>query len=373
MNLAGKPERPVHGGLNLAELDALGLRPEEVVDFSASINPLGPPPRALEAARSVNLAAYPDPECHRLRDAIGDALQVQPDCILPGNGSTELIHLLGRAFLAAGDRALIFAPTFGEYEAACRGQGVAPDMFCQVEGATAQDANGDDVFRVDISAALDCISNLRPSITFLCNPNNPTGVYLGEEEIGSIALALQDIGLLVLDEAYLPFVEDRWDSTQLLSLGNVVLLRSMTKDYALTGLRLGYILAREEVIARVRSQQYSWSVNALAQAAGIAALADREHIDRGREEVREGKKYLQDAAHSLGVECPPAAANFLLLRVGDATGLRREMLVRHRVCVRDCTSFGLPEYIRVGVRTMDDNRRLAAALEDVLTSGESVA
>ena len=362
----------MHGGLNIAELESLGLRPEEVIDFSASINPLGPSRRALEAARSVNLAAYPDPDCLKLREAIGGALDVEPSRILPGNGSTELIHLLARAYLGADDTALIFAPTFGEYAAACRIQGVTPVTVFPPSLEIAERP-----FHWDLPGALDSIAILRPAVVFLCNPNNPTGVYLGHDEVTSIARALQGIGLLVLDEAYVPFVEEPWDSTPLLRSmtsdeGNVVLLRSMTKDYALTGLRLGYMLASEEIVGRVRSFQYSWSVNAPAQAAGIAAIADREQVRKGREAVREGKEYLLKTARSLGLECAPSAANFLLLRAGswNAGELRRQLLTRHKVCVRDCASFGLPEYIRAGIRTMDDNRRLADALKQVL-NGES--
>ena len=366
MNTTDNHSRPVHGGLSVAELESLGLRPEEVTDFSASINPLGPSPRVLEAAQSVYLGAYPDPDCLKLREAIGGALGMEPRHILPGNGSTELIHLLARAFLGPEDTALIFSPTFGEYAAACRIQGAVPVTVLPPSLEIAERP-----FHWDLTGALESISVLRPSIVFLCNPNNPTGVYLGHDEVAGIARAMRGIGILVLDEAYISFVEEPWDSTPLLRSmtsdgGNVALLRSMTKDYALTGLRLGYMLASEEIVGRVRSLQYSWSVNSPAQAAGIAALAEPVQVEKGREEVREGKEYLLDVARSLGMECGPSAANFLLLRVGRAAELRRQLLTRHKVCVRDCASFGLPEYIRVGIRTMDDNRILADALKQVL-------
>ncbi len=356
-------DRPVHGGLNAAELESLGLRPEDVIDFSASINPLGPSTLALDAARRVNLAEYPDPDCLKLRDAIGRELGVEMRRILPGNGSTELIHLICRAFLGGGDAAVVFAPTFGEYAAACRMQGIDPVSI----------QSSRDAFKWDIPAAIDRISNIRPKLAFLCNPNNPTGIYLAMEEVLGIAASLGESGLLVLDEAYVSFVEESWDSTHLLSMGNVALLRSMTKDYALTGLRLGYMLAPAEVVEQVGRFQYSWSVNAPAQAAGISAISDREQVERGKEAVRQGKEYLENAASSLGLECLPASANFLLFRVGRASELRSILLKRYGLCVRDCTSFGLPEYIRVGVRTMDDNRKLANALADVVASGEWLA
>ena len=358
----------MHGGLNEAELESLGLVSEEVIDFSASINPLGPSPRVLEAARSVNLAAYPDPECLKLRKALGAVLNVEPECILAGNGSTELIHLLARTYLGPEDTALIFAPTFGEYAAACRVQGISPVMVFPPSPELAEAE-----FRWDMQGAIDSITTLRPSIVFLCNPNNPTGVYLGKSEVRKIAEALQGVGLLALDEAYVPFVDEAWDSTTFLSLGNVVLLRSMTKDYALTGLRLGYMLASEEIVEPVRTFQYSWSVNAAAQAAGVAALAEPEQVEKGRNAVRKGKEYLVEMARSLGIDCAPAAANFLLLKVGRAAELRLELLKSHKVCVRDCASFGMPEYVRVGVRTMEDNRKLADALTKVLSSRQDSA
>ena len=348
--------RPFHGGLNAAELELLGLRVGEVTDFSASVNPLGPSGRALAAARGVDLAAYPDPDCFKLREAIGRAAGVAPGWVLPGNGSTELIHLLARALLNPGDAALIFAPTFGEYAAACRIQGVEAEAF-------PADPPG---FRWDLAAALERIAARRPAAVFLCNPNNPTGVYLPPDDVRAVAGALRGVGALILDEAYVAFAENPWDATPLLGAGNVALLRSMTKDYALTGLRLGYLLAPESIVDRVRGYQYSWSVNGPAQAAGIAALSDAGPVARGRDVVRVGKEYLTNVARDIGVECVVGAANFLLFRVGDAAAVRGELLRRHKICVRDCASFGLSEYIRVGVRVMDDNRRLAAALRQVL-------
>ena len=361
-------KRPVHGGLNFAELESLGLRPEEVIDFSASINPLGTSRLALDAAQRVNMAAYPDPECLELRRAIGASLGVGPSNVLPGNGSTELIHLLARAFLGPDDTAAIFAPTFGEYAAACRTEGVEPLPIVPPDGGA-----GDGNFGWDLSQAIDQIVQISPSLVFLCNPNNPTGVYLREDEIRSVAEALTGFGVLALDEAYASFVDESWDSTCLLSMGNVVLLRSMTKDYALTGLRLGYLLAPKEIVAGIRRFQYSWSVNAPAQAAGIAALSDPAHVAKGREVVGEGKEFLVGVAQSLAIECPPASANFLLLKVGCAQDIRSTLLREHRICVRDCASFGLPEYIRVGVRMMPHNQRLAQALRLVMAGRDVLA
>ena len=361
METSHSQERPVHGGLNPAELSTLGLDPREIIDFSVSINPLGPSPQVLEAIENPELAAYPDPDCIDLRRAISRHTGVHAGQIVIGNGSTELIHLLARALLGPHESAVVFSPTFGEYAAAFRLQGVEPAAV-----STAPEG-----FEWNLGQARDVIASVRPKIVFLCNPNNPTGTYLCEHEVRSVAQALGNTGLLVVDEAYLPFVDDGWDSLALLSMGNVALLRSMTKDHALTGLRLGYLLASVDVTNLVRKFQYSWSVNSLAQVAGLAALGDPDHVAEGREVVSQGKEYLSEAASSFGLECPPSAANFILLKVGQATRVRRDLLTQHGVCVRDCTSFGLPEYIRVGVRTMVENQVLVKALSSVLSPRSS--
>ena len=345
---------PIHGGLNARELESLGLCPEEVLDFSASINPLGAGPGVKAALRSLPPDAYPDRTCLKLRRALGSHLGIDPQAILAGNGSTELIHLIARAFLSPGDTAVIFTPTFGEYAAACRLGGVSPVSIPSHRAAE---------FQWDLPDALNRISGLKPSLVFVCNPNNPTGTYLGEDEVRQIAEVLDSHGLLVLDEAYRSFVDKRWRSQALLRRGNVALLRSMTKDYGLAGLRLGYLLAAPAVVAQVGKFQYSWSVSAAAQAAGSVALNHPRHVERGRRMVGASKAFLTSALARMGLECLPSAANFLLIRVGDASRLRLELLKRYKICVRDCGSFGLPEHIRVGVRNIEDSRRLVQALK----------
>lgn len=347
---------PVHGGLNYTELKSLGLAPGNIMDFSASINPLGTAPEVLKAINGVDPAAYPDPGCLELREALGAYLDLPPERILIGNGSTELMHMLARACLEPGARAVIFAPAFGEYEAACRMQNVEPVFIL---------AGQDRGFRWDLPAALDKLAAMQPALVFLGNPNNPTGNYLGEDALRQLAAVIHPDALLVLDEAYLSFVERRWDAKPLLARGNVALLRSMTKDHALAGLRLGYLLALPETLDRICAFGYSWSVNALAQAAGIAALKHHDHVIGGRETVHAGKEFLHKELARIGLEYIPSAANFLLVKVDDAAFLRRKLLTVHGICVRDCASFGLPQHIRIGVRPVEDCRQLIHALEHV--------
>jgi histidinol-phosphate aminotransferase len=256
--------------------------------------------------------------------------------------------------LGKSGRALIMAPTFAEYEAAARRAGAAVILQGAIEEKD---------FIWDISAACREVRHQRPGLVFLCQPNNPTGLYLEREVVESLAEAAGQ-GLLVLDEAYISFVYEAWDSCQLLSRGNVVVLRSLTKDCALAGLRLGYALCPSDVARALSASQPSWSVNAVAQAAGVAALADREHWLRGISCVQEGRGYLYLELGALGYKVLLSVANFLLVKVGDATALRRQLLSRG-LCVRDCTSFGLPEYIRIGVRTLPECQRLVEALREV--------
>ena len=355
------PARPVHGGLNGTELRALGLRAAEVLDFSASINPLGVSPAVTEALRHLDLAAYPDPECGELRDVLADHVALEPERILVGNGATELIHLLARALLRSGESAAVFSPTFGEFEAACRLQGVAPVHLAPAEQRT---------FRWDLPVAVRRIAALRPALLFLCNPNNPTGTYLGADDLEAIAAALGDAGLLVLDEAYAPFVERRWDTTRLLRLGNVVLLRSMTKDHALTGLRLGYLLGPRAVVRQVRRWQPSWSVNAAAQAAGIAALS-RPRTRRTRPPGGTVGPPLPDA----GAREPGTARYRCHRQLPAGAGRRRRGAavaaaagtppVRARLRLVRAA-----RHVRIGVRRMADCRRLVGALRQVLGNGD---
>lgn len=364
--------RPVHGGVRPAELRALGLRPEEVLDFSASVSPIGPPAGLWDALHGVDLAAYPDPQCLAFREALSRRLSAQfpnpppagpiaPERILVGNGSTEIIHLLARAFLlparpGAVNSAFLLTPTYGEYSGACRLAGAA------VSSLDASAAGG---FRWDLKEAARRITSERPGLVFLCNPNNPTGVFLASSEVELLASATSHAGgLLVVDEAYVSFADDPLGSLPLLGCYEIVLLRSMTKDYALTGLRLGYSLASEEVTERLASFQPDWSVNSLAQAAGLAALADTGYLPRARHAVAQAKEHLRAGLASLGFPAPPSSANFLLVQVGD--GARwREKLRRRGLFVRDCASFGLSDYIRVGIRSMPDCQRLVEAMAEL--------
>lgn len=349
---------PVHGGLSLRELRSLGLSGEAVIDFSVNSNPLGPPSRALEALRKLDISAYPDPENLELREALSVNTGVPAGQIAVGNGTTELIHLLVRTAATRERRIIILTPTFSEYETAVRRSGA--------DAVTVTAAEQED-FHWDMMEVCRTIRKLEPELVFLCNPNNPTGVYLSRKDVESVIAAV-GYGLLAFDESYTAFVDEPWKTADLLDHGSVVILHSMTKEYAMAGLRLGYALGPEPMIRALLVNQPSWSVNAAAQAAGFAALSDPAYLVRSRACVQESKSFLIRELQALGLSVVPSAANFIMVRVGNAARLRQELLIRG-ISVRDCTSFGLPAYIRIGVRTMRDCQQLIAAVEPIIAAG----
>ncbi len=343
----------VHGAPDPAELARRGLRPEAVLDFSVNANPYGPSPAVSAALARVPLDRYPDRECGALRRALSAHLGVAPEQIVAGNGTADLLWLLALAFLRARDTVLIVGPTFGEYSRA------AALMGARVETWTAGAGAGFAVDPVLVEAALQ---RARPRLAFVCNPNNPTGCLVPVEVIDAWAKAYPRT-LFVVDEAYLSFAEGA-RSALTLNAANVLVLRSMTKDYALAGLRLGYLAGPEALVAVVAAVRAPWSVNALAQAAGVAALSDPAHLAESLANLRQAKLQLLAGLGNLGLSCVPSSTHFFLVKVGDGTALR-DTLLRKGILVRDCASFGLPEYVRVATRRPEENARLLAALREV--------
>ena len=350
-------KRPVHGSITPAELRELGLNIDDVIDFSSNINPLGMSAYLKDAMINVDISRYPDPDCLELREALAKETGLDIASIIVGNGSTELIHLIARAFLNRNSAAAILSPTYGEYETACRLAGTEPAFIKTEEGRD---------FRWSIPGVCKQIKAIAPRIVFLCNPNNPTGVLLKSSDVVKIA-ASADPGLLIIDEAYMPFADDPWDATTLLDMGNIVVMRSMTKDYAMAGIRLGYVAAAPDIIEKLKCYQPFWSVNSVAQALGLAAINDNKHITRARKTIAEAKSYLLKSIADIGLDVIPTNTNFLLIKVGNAKSMRQALL-QQGICVRDCTSFGLPQYIRIAMQPLPECRRFVDGLRTAVIS-----
>ncbi len=346
-----------HGGDIWTAAAAAGAAPEEVLDYSANINPLGPPPglMAFLAGRLEEITRYPDPGCRRFLQAVRERYRPAHDPVA-GNGAGELICLLLRA-LAPG-RVMLPAPTFTLYARAALAAGME---------VVYQPTRREDFFQPDIEAFCRCIKKAAPAVVMVCNPNNPTGALYSREDLQRLAEAAEFAGaLLVVDEAFLEFCPGHDELTMLGAGGNVAVLRSLTKIFALPGLRLGFLTVPEPLAERIKGLRDPWSVNALAQSAGEYVLADTAFVRRTVSEVAELRAALGGGIAKAGhFAVFPSAANFLFLQDRRGKGDWQQALLRDLVLIRDCACYeGLDRsYYRVAVRSATDNGRLLAALD----------
>jgi L-threonine-O-3-phosphate decarboxylase len=346
-----------HGAPDYAELERLGLDPEAILDFSVNSNPYGPSPAVREAVARVPLDRYPDREALALRRALAERLDVPPARIVAGNGTAELIWLVALAFLQPKDRVLVAGPTFGEYHRA------AALMEAQVQTWI---AGPEQEFVADPEEVEQRLQETRPRMVFVCNPNNPTGTVLLPEVMAAWAYAHPGT-LFVIDEAYLAFAPGL-QSVLNVGADNMLALRSMTKDYALAGLRLGYAVGHVPIIAALSRVRPPWNVNALAQAAGLAALGDEAHRQHSLRALAQSKEKLVAGLAELDLPPLPSATHFFLVHVGDGATFRRTLL-RQGILVRDCASFGLPHYVRIATRRPEENARLLEAIRTMFSKG----
>jgi len=351
-----------HGGASATDLVRQGIDAAAVgdlVDLSTNVHSYGPPPSVAATLARVSLERYPDANAATMREAMARLLGLEPEQVVAGNGSVELIYLLAQVYLDPGDRALIIGPTFSEYASAIR--------FCGAE-AVAYRAPEQHGFRPDLQAIMALIETRRPKLIFCCNPNNPTGQVLGEAEVRALMQSAGRVGaLLVLDEAYLSLADRgafTWRSEDLLESGPVVLLRSVTKDYAVPGLRLGYALAPVEVGQTLNAVRLPWGVNVFAEAVGRTLLAETAYLDGCRARLAQDKAYLLAALDRIEASYIPSTTNFCLIQVGGTARACRQALFRSGVIVRDCTNFGLPDYICVSVHSRHATDRLMRGLAE---------
>ena len=348
----------VHGGEVWEVAKKVGLRQEEILDFSSSVNPLGPSKKALEAVKANlgHIPSYPDSNSTELREAIATHFKgVSKANVIVGNGSTELIYLFVETFMKKGDLALIPAPTFGEYERAVKRIGEKPKHVKSNSNFQFSPAS----FVGDLSGA---------KIVFFCNPNNPTSFLTPREHVATIVeRALEENAFVFLDEDFLEFVdgEERFSLVgEVKKYPNLFVLKSFTKIFGLTGLRVGYGIAHEEIINALLNAKIPWNVNCLAQAAAIAALADEEHLKKTRELIKNEKQFLMRELKKIeAFKVFPADANFIFVDIrksGYTAAELKEKMLRDGVLIRDCSSFrGLDgHYIRVAVKTRLENKKL---------------
>ncbi|MBZ0158260.1 MAG: threonine-phosphate decarboxylase CobD [Alphaproteobacteria bacterium] len=358
-----------HGGNIYRVAEQLGIEESEIIDFSASINPLGVPKSVMSDMRDAmkQLCHYPDPDTKQLRLWLAKHMDLNPHSLLCGNGSTELIYLIVRALRP--ERVLIPAPSFSEYERAVNDPSkVSWHILWEKNGF----AVNPDRFIADMAGKTDATSYKSALATsvdmaFLCNPNNPTGKLLSREDMLKIAEAAKKLKcFLVVDEAFIDFVPEYSIIKEVENNPYLIVLRSLTKFYALSGIRIGFAVLPSSIIDVVRGYKEPWTVNTLAQVAGIAALNDTAYQEETFRVVRNEKKVLEDGFKLLGIQYFPSAVNYYLLKRDNAQEIAAALL-KKGIMVRDCSSFmGLDgTYLRVAVKSNRENMRLLKELAPV--------
>lgn len=341
-----------HGGPDAGFLKKNGVDSRDVLDFSVCLNPFPLPSGVETAIREADPLRYPDPRCRELLTMLAEVNQTDSGQVLVVNGVSQGIFLLAFCLLKKNDTAIIINPDYGEYEKASRlmGARILPFSLGEKEN-----------FYPRMDKLISLIEKSAARALWICNPNNPTGILLGQEDMEKLQKACYRVGtFLLIDEAYINFVSG--DAKTRLQGENIIILRSMTKDFTLPGLRLGYVLAHPNIIRALSNAQPEWSMNSPALAAGKAVLACYEEYRKQWIQTDALKNQLAAGLESLQFKVFPGTANFLLIKDETRGGIDPvhfgKVLWKSRILVRDCTSFGLPGFIRLGVSTAENNKIL---------------
>ena len=333
----------------------LGLDPAGIIKLASNENPFGPSPKAVAAGERALREAqlYPDGGYYVLRQKLAEKWKLGMDQFIIGDGSNEIIELLGHAFLAPGVECVMHQSSFVIYKLVTLMFGATPVEVPLVN------------MRQDLQTLAAAVTP-RTRLVFLASPANPVGVANPEAEIVDLVQALPPQVILVFDEAYAEYVENAPDLRPLIAAGRkLICLRTFSKIYGLASLRVGYGYAAPELIAIVQRARQPFNVGGVAAAAAAAALDDHEFVAMCRRENRTGMAQLEAGLKKIGVEFVPGMGNFVLARVGDGTTVFGA-LQKRGVITRPVKPYGLPEWLRITVGTHAQNERLLAALTEVL-------
>ncbi len=350
-----------HGGNIRQVAEKYGLRKNELIDFSASINPWSS--AGLRKGILSDLGSirnYPDPEHKLVKEAVSSAMGIGVNNLLVTNGSIEAIFLLAAALQPK--KALIPVPAFSEYERAVSLYG-AKCIFLKTKE--------EDNFKLNFAQAIAKLRGI--DLVFLCNPNNPTGSLLARQEALALARACEKQGvLLVVDEVFMDFVDEA-DQSSLIKFASkskrVIVLRSLTKMFALAGLRLGFMVGAKELINKLSKYQYPWSVNCLAQSAGEKAIKDSKFIRKSRNYLSGAKdEFMRQLTKISWLKPFPASANFILCKILETSLNSQKLCVycaKQGLLLRDCSNFrGLSNrFFRIAVKAKAENKKLIKALQ----------
>lgn len=333
----------------------------EVIKLASNENPLGPSPKGIAALQAIlpTLALYPDGACHALRQAVSEKLAVSPDSLIFGNGSDEVIHMLGLSLLEEGDEIVVGDPTFVLYEAAAT---LAGAKTIKVPLTPLE-------MKHDVAAMAAAITS-KTRLVFVANPHNPTGSVISRADVETLLAALPPRAFLVLDEAYIEYVEDDPEfprSTEWIKAGAPVIgLRTFSKLYGLAGFRVGYGVAAPEVICLLNQPRSPFNVNLAGQVAAAAALYDDDFIAQSRKNNDDGIAQLIAGFEKLGLSWVPTRANFIVVNTGKPAKVMFDALLKRGIIVRAFPK-DLPTHLRVTIGTPEQNARFLEALEACLT------
>lgn len=333
----------------------LNARPDDIIKLASNENPLGPSPKAVAAMRNAleSVQLYPDAGGFYLRNAIADHLGVRRENVILGNGSNEIIEFVGHAFLSRDDEVITPQYSFICYK-----------LIAQLFGARAIETPTVN-FHADLDAIL-CAITSKTKVIFIANPNNPTGTLIGQSDLDSFIARVPDEIMIVLDEAYYEFLHNPPDTLRHVHDGrNLIVLRTFSKIHGLASLRVGYGIARPEIIEVLQKTRQPFNVNGVAQTAAVAALKDSEYLAETKRIVDTGRTFLENEFAAMRLKFVPSAGNFVFLQVGDGPAVFKKMLGQ-KIIVRPLVSYGLSEWIRITVGTMEQNKKCIAALKKVL-------
>jgi len=353
---------PYQAGKPISEVAReFGLDEANIVKLASNENPFGVPESAKQAMAqaAAELGRYPDANGFELKAALAKRYDVPADWITLGNGSNDILEIAAHAFVQKGQAVVYSQYSFAVYALAAQGVGARGIVVPAVDYGHDLDA---------MAAAIDADTRL----LFIANPNNPTGTFISAPEIEAFLAKVPANVVVVLDEAYNEYLEqkDQFESTQWVrKFPNLVVSRTFSKAYGLAGLRVGFAIAQPAVTDLMNRIRQPFNVNSLAQAAAIAALNDKDFLQKGFENNRAGYRQLTAAFDELGLEYVPSHGNFVLVKVGndDGAGARVNIaLLKQGVIVRPVGAYGLPQWLRISIGLPEENARLIAALREAL-------
>lgn len=332
----------------------LGLPLDGIIKLASNENPLGPSPKAIEAMQTAAEQAhlYPDGNAYYLRQEMAAKLGVKPAQLIFGNGSNEIIEFVAHALLGPGTNIVVSQYCFAIYP-----------IVAHLTGANCITVPATN-YGHDLAAMRQAITP-ETRIVFVANPNNTTGTLASADKVRAMIDDFPEHALLVMDEAYFEFLEEPLDLLPLLTdRPNLLLMRTFSKIHGLAGLRVGYGIGHPDFVSALEKVRQPFNLNALAQAAARAALADEEHVHRTRQTNAEGLLQFEAGLKTLGMETVPSHANFILAKVGDGQAVFMD-LQRRGIITRPMVGYQLPEWIRITIGTEAENRRCLEALAEL--------